>query len=174
MLMLPELLFLMQEVRDITGTWRLRVPNEWEPLTHWYDVLVWRNHIYNVIITNFRHLAEINPQLHQLGYRDKAWSVNKLGGIATTHGLPDTCLNILNTMYAYSAMEVRAPGEGHRGLGMPDLTTAVRQKEVTSGGLFVMRHRFLHHLFCAADTPVVVCHTRGVTSPTHTASIDVH
>lgn len=101
---------LLQDVRDITDAWRLRIPNEWESLVHWHDVMVWRNNIYNAIITNFRHLADLNPQLHQLGFRDKAWSVNKLGAIATAHGLPDTCLNILNTMYGYNAMEVSPEG----------------------------------------------------------------
>lgn len=96
-----------QEVRDITDTWRLRIPNEWESMQHWQDLLMWRNHIYNTIITAFAPLAEANPQLHQLGYRDKAWSVNKLGAIATFHGHTDTCLSILNTMYGFSAMEVQ-------------------------------------------------------------------
>ncbi|KAL6746236.1 hypothetical protein V8C86DRAFT_2445362, partial [Haematococcus lacustris] len=96
-----------QDVRDTTDTWRLRTPNEWEALPHWHDVMVWRNHIYDIVISNFRNFAESNPQLYQLGYRDKAWSVNRLGAIATAHGLPETCLNILNTMYGYNAMEVQ-------------------------------------------------------------------
>lgn len=58
-------------------TWRLRTPNEWERLSVWSDVLVWRNHIYNIVINAFQNLAERAPQLHQLGYRDKAWSVNR-------------------------------------------------------------------------------------------------
>lgn len=58
---------------------RLRTPNEWEPLGHWQDVLMWRNTIYNIVITAFRGYADVAPQLHQLGYRDKAWSVNRWG-----------------------------------------------------------------------------------------------
>jgi len=61
---------------------RLRTPNEWDTLSHWQDVLLWRNHIYNVVINAFNTLSEIAPQLHQMGYRDKAWSVNKMGHIA--------------------------------------------------------------------------------------------
>jgi hypothetical protein len=60
-----------------THTCRLRTPNEWEPLAHWQDVLMWRNTIYNIVINAFRGYAEVAPQLHQLGYRDKAWSVNR-------------------------------------------------------------------------------------------------
>ena len=50
---------------------RLRTPNDWESLLHWQDVLVWRNQIYNIVINAFRNMAEIAPQLHQLGYKDK-------------------------------------------------------------------------------------------------------
>lgn len=49
---------------------------------HWQDVLLWRNHVYNVVISAFNSMSDVNPQLHQMGYRDKAWSVNKLGHIA--------------------------------------------------------------------------------------------
>jgi len=60
-------------VQDILETWRLRTPNEWEQLTVWSDVLTWRNAIYNVIINAFKHMGELAPHLHQLGYKDKAW-----------------------------------------------------------------------------------------------------
>ena len=61
------------DTQDILETWRLRTPNEWEQLTVWSDVLTWRNAIYNVIINAFKHMGELAPHLHQLGYKDKAW-----------------------------------------------------------------------------------------------------
>jgi transformation/transcription domain-associated protein len=64
------------------SVFRLRTPNEWDSLVHWQDVLLWRNYIYNVVIQAFNALSEVAPQLHQMGYRDKAWSVNKMGHIA--------------------------------------------------------------------------------------------
>jgi transformation/transcription domain-associated protein len=39
------------DVKDILETWRLRLPNEWDSLLHWQDVLVWRNTVYNVVIS---------------------------------------------------------------------------------------------------------------------------
>jgi hypothetical protein len=47
-------------------TWRLRTPNEWERAGHWADVLMWRNHIYNIVINAFKNVAEVAPQLHQV------------------------------------------------------------------------------------------------------------
>lgn len=63
-------------MQDILETWRLRTPNEWEQLTVWSDVLTWRNAIYNVIINAFKHMGDLAPHLHQLGYKDKAWCVS--------------------------------------------------------------------------------------------------
>lgn len=69
------------DVKDILETWRLRLPNEWDPLLHWQDVLVWRNTVYNVVITAFNKI-QVPSHMHQMGYRDKAWSVNRLGAVA--------------------------------------------------------------------------------------------
>ena len=58
--------------QDILETWRLRTPNEYESLSHWGDIIMWRGHIYNIVINAFKNVADVAPQLHQLGYRDKA------------------------------------------------------------------------------------------------------
>eukprot|EP00798_Chlamydomonas_sp_ICE-L_P011531 gene11531-34243_t len=95
------------DLEDIMKTWRLRSPNEWESLLHWQDIIIWRNHVYDFVINAFRNMAELDPMMHQLGYKDKAWAVNKLGALATLHGCTDTCLGILNNLYGYNAMEVQ-------------------------------------------------------------------
>ncbi|CAA6673494.1 unnamed protein product [Spirodela intermedia] len=95
------------ELKDILETWRLRTPNEWDNLSVWYDLLQWRNEIYNVVIENFKDFASTNPQLHHLGYRDKAWNVNKLAHVARKQGLHDVCVSILEKMYGHSTMEVQ-------------------------------------------------------------------
>ncbi|XP_020600148.1 LOW QUALITY PROTEIN: transformation/transcription domain-associated protein-like [Phalaenopsis equestris] len=95
------------ELKDIFETWRLRTPNEWDNMTVWYDLLQWRNEIYNAVIDAFKDFASTNPQLHHLGYRDKAWNVNKLAHIARKHGLYDVCVTILDKMYGHSTMEVQ-------------------------------------------------------------------
>ncbi|KAF5841324.1 hypothetical protein DUNSADRAFT_13399 [Dunaliella salina] len=95
-----------QDVRDITDTWRYGgvVGEKWR----WgsggaVGEVCWRSGIVGWVITDTcRDVA-----VWLLSYRDKAWSVNKLGAIATAHGHTDTCLNILNTMYGFSAMEVQ-------------------------------------------------------------------
>lgn len=95
------------ELKDILETWRLRTPNEWDNLSVWYDLLQWRNEIYNTVIDVFKDFTSTtNPQLH-LGYRDKAWNVNKLAHIARKQGVHDVCVIILEKMYGHSTMEVQ-------------------------------------------------------------------
>lgn len=95
------------DLKDILETWRLRTPNEWDNMTVWYDLLQWRNEMYNSVIDAFKDFGQTNPQLHHLGYRDKAWNVNKLAHIARKQGLPDVCVTILDKMYGHATMEVQ-------------------------------------------------------------------
>lgn len=95
------------DLKDILETWRLRTPNEWDNLSVWYDLLQWRNEMYNFVIDAFKDFQSTNPQLHHLGYRDKAWNVNKLARIARKQGLYDVCVTILEKMYGHSTMEVQ-------------------------------------------------------------------
>ncbi|KAK9136460.1 hypothetical protein Syun_015790 [Stephania yunnanensis] len=95
------------ELKDILETWRLRTPNEWDNLSVWYDLFQWRNEMYNGVIEAFKDFGSTNPQLHHLGYRDKAWNVNKLAHIARKQGLYDVCVTILEKMYGHLTMEVQ-------------------------------------------------------------------
>lgn len=98
---------LYSDLKDILETWRLRTPNEWDNMSVWYDLLQWRNEIYSAVIDAFKDFGNSNQQLHHLGYRDKAWNVNKLARIACKQGLYDICISILEKMYGHSTMEVQ-------------------------------------------------------------------
>ncbi|KAL9691531.1 hypothetical protein QQ045_011955 [Rhodiola kirilowii] len=98
---------LYSDLKYIIETWRLRTPNEWDNMSVWYDLLQWRNDIYNAVIDAFKDFGTTNSQLHHLGYRDKAWSVNKLAHVARKQGLHDVCVTILEKMYGHSTMEVQ-------------------------------------------------------------------
>ncbi|KAG8383733.1 hypothetical protein BUALT_Bualt04G0044600 [Buddleja alternifolia] len=95
------------DLKDILETWRLRTPNEWDNMSVWYDLLQWRNEIYNEVIDAFKDFGNTNSQLHHLGFRDKAWNVNKVAHIARKHGLYDVCVSVLEKMYGHSTMEVQ-------------------------------------------------------------------
>ena len=63
--------------------------------------------MYNVVIEAFKDFATSNSPLHHLGFRDKAWNVNKLARIARKQELYDVCVQILEKMYGHSTMEVQ-------------------------------------------------------------------
>ena len=96
------------DLKDIFETWGLRTPNEWYNLFVWNDLLQCRNHMYNTIINSFKYFSNTNHQIPQLGYGDKAWSVNKLAHVARKQGLYDVCVTELNKMDGYSTMDVQA------------------------------------------------------------------
>ena len=117
------------ELKDILETWRLRLPNSWDPLCQWSEILQWRNHMYNIVINAFKGYQDISPQLHQLGYRDKAWCVNKLANVARSQGMTDVCINILTTMYGYYQMEVQEAFNKIKEQAMAYLETGNQMKQ---------------------------------------------
>ncbi|KAH1158068.1 hypothetical protein GLYMA_11G077000v4 [Glycine max] len=98
---------LYADLKDILETWRLRTPNEWDNMSVWYDLLQWRNEMYNSVIDAFKDFGTTNSALHHLGYRDKAWTVNRLAHIARKQSLFDVCVTILEKLYGHSTMEVQ-------------------------------------------------------------------
>ncbi len=92
--------------QDILETWRLRTPNPWDSIASWSTLSVWRNHMYNMVINRFPSIPDANG-LQQVGYRDKAWTVNQLARVARMQGHPSTAVHLVNTQYGYNAMEVQ-------------------------------------------------------------------
>ena len=62
--------------------------------------------MYNTVINSFKDFSNTNHQIPQLGYGDKAWSVNKLAHVALKQGLYDACVTTMNKMDGYSTMDV--------------------------------------------------------------------
>jgi len=90
-------------VQDIMETWRLRTPNEWDPVPWWSEILMWRGNMHNIMTHAAKQIGEQNPamlqvtqQLDQLGQRERAWSLNKFARAARKQRLPEVALNILS------------------------------------------------------------------------------
>lgn len=95
------------ESKKILENWRVRTPNEWDDLSFWYDVLQWRNEIYSSVIHGVEDFGATNPQLNYVGYKDKAWNINKLAHVARKQGLHDVCVSILGNLYGHPTMDVK-------------------------------------------------------------------
>lgn len=95
------------ETKKILDIWRVRTPNEWDDMSVWYDFFQWRNEIYSTVIHRVEAFGARNSQLDNIGYKDKAWNINKLAHIARKQGLHDVCVSILENMYGHPTMEVQ-------------------------------------------------------------------
>lgn len=91
-------------LKPTINTWRERLPNKWEPILLWDDILTWRSHMFQVVKSTFSSWsdAQMLACMH-----DSPWSVIKLAHTARKQHLPDVCLGALAKLYAVPAMDVQ-------------------------------------------------------------------
>ncbi|KAI8925789.1 hypothetical protein BC831DRAFT_256646 [Entophlyctis helioformis] len=106
-----------QELKGILQTWRERLPNIWDDINMWSDLVAWRQHIFTAI--NKAYLPLI-PQLSQpmaggnpsssyayRGYHETAWIINRFAHVARKHQLPEVCINSLSKIYTLPNIEIQ-------------------------------------------------------------------
>jgi len=84
----------LPEIKQILKIWRERLPNQWDDISIWTDLLTWRQHVFSLIE---------NP----LGYHEKAWSINKFASIAREKGLVEVCLTHLEKIEELPNIEIQ-------------------------------------------------------------------
>ena len=102
-----------QELKLLLGTWRDRLPNVWDDINAWQDLVTWRQHIFNLI--NRTYLALLGPQQSNAtgnsyayrGYHETAWIINRFAHVARKHQLPDVCINQLSKIYTLPNIEIQ-------------------------------------------------------------------
>ncbi|CAI5712891.1 unnamed protein product [Hyaloperonospora brassicae] len=93
----------LPNLKPSINTWRERLPNKWEPILLWDDILTWRSHMFQVVKTTFAWSdAQVLACMH-----DSPWSVIKLAHTARKQRLPDVCLGALAKLYSIPAMDVQ-------------------------------------------------------------------
>ncbi|KAI9486745.1 MAG: hypothetical protein EXX96DRAFT_53394 [Benjaminiella poitrasii] len=105
------------ELRTILGSWRERMPNPWDDIDVWSDIVAWRQHIFNAINHTYMHLIPMIPaQLNQAalqggnpfayrGYHELSWIINRFAHVARKHHLNDVCLNNLTKLYTLPTID---------------------------------------------------------------------
>lgn len=102
-----------QELKLLLGTWRDRLPNVWDDINAWQDLVTWRQHIFQLI--NRTYLALLPPQQNNAtgnsyayrGYHETAWIINRFAHVARKHQLPDVCINQLGRIYTLPNIEIQ-------------------------------------------------------------------
>ena len=101
------------ELKLLLGTWRDRLPNFWDDINAWQDLVTWRRHIFQLI--NDKYLTLIPQQQSNAGsnsfayrgYHETAWTINKFAHVARKHQLPEVCINQLSTIYTLPNIEIQ-------------------------------------------------------------------
>ena len=95
------------------GTWRDRLPNVWDDINAWQDLVTWRQHIFALI--NRTYLGLLGPQQTNAtgnsyayrGYHETAWIINRFAHVARKHQLPEVCLAQLGKIYTLPNIEIQ-------------------------------------------------------------------
>ncbi|ODN82926.1 hypothetical protein L202_01173 [Cryptococcus amylolentus CBS 6039] len=96
------------DLKPIFQTWRDRLPNFWDDISVWSDLLAWRQHIFQAV-TKVYHPLVAQPDNATYGYRgfhETAWMINRFGEVARRHGLLDVCSVSLNKIYMLPNIEI--------------------------------------------------------------------
>ena len=101
------------ELKLLLGAWRDRLPNTWDDITAWQDLVTWRQHIFGLINATYLNLL---PQQGQTsggtsfayrGYHETAWIINRFAHVARKHNLPEVCVSQLSRIYTLPNIEIQ-------------------------------------------------------------------
>ncbi|KAF2090684.1 hypothetical protein K490DRAFT_53653 [Saccharata proteae CBS 121410] len=102
-----------QELKLLLGTWRDRLPNFWDDINAWQDLVTWRQHIFHLINGKYLQLlpaqqgnASGNSFAYR-GYHETAWIINRFAHVARKHSLPEVCINQLSRIYTLPNIEIQ-------------------------------------------------------------------
>ncbi|ODV96782.1 hypothetical protein PACTADRAFT_39977 [Pachysolen tannophilus NRRL Y-2460] len=105
-----------QELKRVLQAWRERLPNTWDDINIWNDLVTWRQHAFGVI--NRVYMPFI-PALQQAngnnnansyayrGYHEIAWVINRFAHVARKHDMPEVCINQLTKIYTLPNIEIQ-------------------------------------------------------------------
>nr|CCA20235.1 phosphatidylinositol kinase (PIKL3) putative [Albugo laibachii Nc14] len=92
----------LPNLKPAINIWRERLPNKYEDILLWDDILTWRTHMFQVVKSTF---SWSDPQVLACMH-DTPWAVIKLAHVARKQHLPDVCLGALSKLSSVPAMDV--------------------------------------------------------------------
>ncbi|KAK8031517.1 FAT domain-containing protein [Apiospora arundinis] len=101
------------ELKLLLGSWRDRLPNVWDDITDWQDLVTWRQHIFSLINNTYLQLLpQQGPNANGAsfayrGYHETAWIINRFAHVARKHNLPEVCIAQLSRIYTLPNIEIQ-------------------------------------------------------------------
>ncbi|KAK9477125.1 hypothetical protein V1514DRAFT_353659 [Lipomyces japonicus] len=106
-----------QEMKVILQAWRERLPNMWDDINVWGDLVAWRQHVFSVVNKYYLPLV---PQIQSQygnnsttnstsyrGYHEIAWIINRFAHVARKHAMTDVCIGQLTKIYLLPNIEIQ-------------------------------------------------------------------
>lgn len=104
-----------QELKRVLQVWRERLPNTWDDINMWNDLVTWRQHAFQVINKVYMPFIPMLQQLNSLGtanlyayrgFHEIAWVINRFAHVARKHHMPDVCIKELSRIYQLPNIEI--------------------------------------------------------------------
>lgn len=105
-----------QELKGVLQAWRERLPNLWDDINIWGDLVTWRKHAFGVInktyiplmpaLTPNNNSSNTNSFAYR-GYHEIAWIINRFAHVVRKHNMPDVCLAQLHKIYSLPNIEIQ-------------------------------------------------------------------
>lgn len=105
-----------QELKRVLQVWRERLPNTWDDINIWNDLVTWRQHAFQVINKVYMPFIPILQQSNSdgnansyayRGFHEIAWVINRFANVARKHNMPDVCINQLTKIYQLPNIEIQ-------------------------------------------------------------------
>jgi transformation/transcription domain-associated protein len=102
-----------QELKLLLVAWRDRLPNVWDDINAWQDLVTWRQHVFQLI--NSVYLPMIpqgannvaNNSYAYRGFHETAWTINQFAHVARKHQMLDICIAQLSKIYTLPNIEIQ-------------------------------------------------------------------
>ena len=103
-----------QELKMLLLSWRDRLPNIWDDINAWQDLVTWRQHVFQLINSTYLTLAPQGPGNNVSnnsyafrGFHETAWIINRFAHVARKHQMPDVCIYQLSKIYTLPNIEIQ-------------------------------------------------------------------
>lgn len=159
-----------QELKRVLQVWRERLPNTWDDINIWNDLVTWRQHAFQVINKVYMPFIPILQQSNAggnansyayRGFHEIAWVINRFAHVARKHGMSDVCINQLTKIYQLPNIEIQEaflklkeqvkchysnPNELNTGLDVISNTNLVYFATQQKAEFFTLKGMFLNKL----------------------------
>lgn len=159
-----------QELKRVLQVWRERLPNTWDDINIWNDLITWRQHAFQVINKVYMPFIPILQQSNSdgnansyayRGFHEIAWVINRFAHVARKHNMSEVCINQLTKIYQLPNIEIQEaflklkeqvkchylnPGELNTGLDVIRNTNLVYFATQQKAEFFTLKGMFLSKL----------------------------